>query len=501
MLPGHRAFRIIVNLVLTLIVGLLLTATIYFTQFDPRWIAFLGGILFAAVLTLTSQISKSEWLVLRRSRQLERMRERLNMEESRCRAATESARIADARMRLVVDMLPDLVLYVDADGRCRYHNNALESWTRRPADEIDGRTLAEIMGETAGTELRARITPNLTGSAPRYDITLPHPNGVSQRFSIRQLPYPAQGEPLGLYMALTPQLDAPAHDANANANANAGADPATLVSQDGGEQMYLRSISEELMGEDPRAKLVRALEEDEFLLLAQKILPLRSGLPEPECFEILLRLREEEDNLLPPGGFIPVAERYGMTEDIDRWVITHLVDWCIQLKEEQPARRIPMFCVNLSEAAVRNPDFAKFVAHQANRPGFAARALCLEIGETDALANHDATRHLVTMLKPLGCRFTVDAFGSARVSFSCLRNLPVDQLKIDGAIIQNILRDPSELAKVKAIHAVCGKLGIRTIGEFVESRETLDKLREIGLDYVQGFGIARPAPLATAVAS
>jgi len=501
MLPGKRHLRIIFNLALTLIVGLLLTATIYFTQFDPRWVAFLGGILFAAMLALASQVSKSEWLILRRSRQLERMRERLNTEEGRCRAATESARIAQARMRMVVDMLPDLVLYVDADGRCHYHNSALQSWTQRPADEIDGRSLAEIMGETAGTELRARITPNLTGSAPRYDITLPRANGDSQRFSIVQLAYPAQGEPLGLYVVLTPQQNAPADDAAPAADADAGASPAMVVSQDGGEQMYLRSISEELMGEDPRAKLVRALEQDEFLLLAQKILPLKSGLPEPECFEILLRLREEEDNLLPPGGFIPVAEHYGMMEDIDRWVITHLVDWCIQRKEEQPARRIPMFCVNLSEAALRNPDFAKFVAHQVNRRGFTPRALCLEIGEIDVLANHDAACRLVAMLKPLGCRFTLDAFGSARVSFTSLRNLPVDQLKIDGAIIQNILRAPSELAKTRAINTVCAKLGIRTIGEFVESRETLDKLRDIGLDYVQGFGIARPAPLVTAVAA
>jgi EAL domain-containing protein (putative c-di-GMP-specific phosphodiesterase class I) len=258
----------------------------------------------------------------------------------------------------------------------------------------------------------------------------------------------------------------------------------------------MRSIADQLMGwDEPRAKLEYALKANQFLLLAQRILPLKRELPDPLCYEILLRLREEEDNLLPPGGFIPIAERYGMMEEIDRWVVRNLIAWCVERKRADSAWRVPLFCVNLSEAAVCSPDFARFVSQELRQHDFNARALCFEIGEPEIISQHAHVQRFVNALKPLGCRFTVDAFGSVKVSFSHLKGLAVDFLKIDGVIIQNILRDPATLAKMRAINTVCGKVGLRTIAEFVETDETLEKLREVGVDYVQGFGIARPEPI------
>jgi EAL domain-containing protein (putative c-di-GMP-specific phosphodiesterase class I) len=268
------------------------------------------------------------------------------------------------------------------------------------------------------------------------------------------------------------------------------------VAAEGGDTLYLRSIAGQLMGwDEPRAKLENALKENEFLLFAQNIRPLKKSLPDPACHEILLRLREEEDNLLPPGGFIPVVERYGMMEELDRWVVRSLIAWCTKRRRGNASWRLPLFCVNVSESAVCSQDFVRFVGYELRQHDFDARALCFEIGEPEILGQHAHVQRFINALKPLGCRFTADAFGSVKVSFTHLKGLALDFIKIDGVIIQNMLSDPAALAKTRAISTVCEKVGLRTIAEFVENDETLATLRSIGVDYAQGFGIARPGPI------
>lgn len=264
----------------------------------------------------------------------------------------------------------------------------------------------------------------------------------------------------------------------------------------GGQALYLRLMTEQLTGwNDPRAMLERALRENLFLLLAQRILPLSSGKPDPSCYEILLRLKQEEDNMLPPGGFFDIAESLGMMAKIDRWVVRAVLAWCAARQKENPAKPLPMMCVNVSTPALRSTSFLGAVREELQQAGVPPRVLCFEINERDVIEHPAAARALVAALKPLGCRFTLDAFGSVRVSFSHLNDLPVDFLKIDGVIIESMQQGPLGAATVKAINIVCKEVGIRTIAEFVESKKTLDKLREIGVDYVQGFGIARPEPI------
>jgi len=261
-----------------------------------------------------------------------------------------------------------------------------------------------------------------------------------------------------------------------------------------GQALYLRLMTEQLTGwNDPRAMLERALKENQFLLLAQKILPLTPRSPDPLCYEILLRLQQEEDNLLPPGGFFDVAESLGMMAKIDRWVVRAVLNWCAtRLKEAKP---LPMMCVNISGPALRSTSFLGAVREELQNAGVPSRVLCFEINDHDVIEHPAAARAFVAALKPLGCRFTLDAFGSTKVSFSHLNDLPVDFVKIDGVIIESMLQGALGPATVKAIHMVCKEVGIRTIAEFVETRKTLDKLREIGVDYVQGFGVSRPAPI------
>ena len=494
----RRAVKTVLSLGLTLMLGALLIATIQFTLFDLQWLAFLGGILFAAVLAMASQASKAEWLVVRRTRQLERMREQLAQEITRNRTAGESQRIAETRLRLVSDNLPISVFYVDRDLRCRYHNKAARELSGQPDDKIDGQPLRDVV-RAAHLLMLPHFEQTLAGMSVDYELVWPGKGGAAGRYKVRQVPYTPEGEqPIGFYIMLVrttaePVVAPPPVDIAPPAE-TAGE---TGAVNEGSEALYLHSISNQLMGwGDPRTKLARALAENQFLLFAQKILALKNDSRDPICFEILLRLREEEDNLLPPGGFIPIAERYGMMEEIDRWVVRNLISWCLDKQKADPGWQVPLFCVNLSETTLNNPEFAKFVRQEVRRPGFPARALCFEIGEMETINNHDAVSNFIAALKPVGCRFTIDAFGSVKVSFTHLKGLPVDFIKIDGVIIQNMFKTPADMAKLKAMITVCRKIGMHTIAEFVESKETLDKLRELGIDYVQGFGIARPGPIA-----
>lgn len=494
----RRSVMTVLTLLLTLVLGVMVVATIYFTLFDLQWLAFLGGILFAAILSMASQASRAEWLIVRKSRQLDRAREQLVSEKSRAQISENALRVVEERARMVNDLLPMPILYIDRDLRIRHHNRVFLKMTDWPAERIDGQLLRDVCPREYPS-LLPRFQETLAGNMISYNMAWSAADGTSATYLVKQVPYPpASDRALGFYILMLPehgvaQASEPPAAARSVANEST---PHAAITNDSGETLYLHSLSDQLTGSDnPRNKLVRALQNNEFLLFKQKILPLKTKPFDHGCYEILLRLQEEEDHLLPPGGFIPLAERYGMTEDIDRWVVRNLIAWSLQQQQTHPGWEIPMFCVNLSEAAVSNPEFARFVRQELQRSAFPASQLCFEIGELETIHSHASVKNFITALKPAGCRFTVDAFGSVKLSFTHLSGLAVDFIKIDGVIIQNLFKTPADSAKVRAIVTVCQKLGVQTIGEFVEDDRTLEKLRELGVDYAQGFGIDRPGPI------
>lgn len=249
-----------------------------------------------------------------------------------------------------------------------------------------------------------------------------------------------------------------------------------------------------MAGSIPRPSFRKRCGTTKFLLLQQKIISIHGTQADPQ-YEILLRLKEEEEGLLPPGGFFPIAERFGMMEKLDRWVVSALITFVLGKKRTDPQWRTPFYCVNLSAAALLNPEFPEFVAKQLTERKFNGGSLCFEIAEPDVIAQRTEVYGLMAKLKPLGCRFTVDAFGSVKVSFAPLEGLAFDYIKIDGVIVQNLRKDPAQMVKAHALTKVCRKLGIHTIAEFVENQETLELLRAMGVEYVQGFGIGAPEPL------
>jgi EAL domain-containing protein (putative c-di-GMP-specific phosphodiesterase class I)/PAS domain-containing protein len=499
----RRPVQLMLSVLATLVIGSLLVVTIHFTLFDPHWLTFLGGILFAAILSLASQASKSEWLIVRRTRQLERIKDQLEQEKKRARSAEESLESANSRARMIHDLQPTPLLYIDRNLRIRQHNRAFLKLTDWPADRINGQLLRDVAPREYPA-LLPRFHETLAGSMISYSMAWSAADGSACPYLVKQVPWPPDNpHAAGFYILMLPeqsplaQAAAPAAAESPRTEMQKPSAPQAAITGDSGETFYLHSLTDRLAGSaDPRAKLLRALEkEDEFLLFAQKILSLRNHPFDHGCHEILLRLREEEDNLLPPGGFIPVAEQFGLTEEIDRWVVRKVIAWAMARQAADHGWTMPLFCVNLSDAAISNPEFASFVRAEIHRTKFAANRLCFEVGELETISNHDNVARFIAALKPAGCRFTADAFGSVKLSFSHLSGLALDFVKIDGVIVQNMFKTPADLMKLRAIVGVCQKLGVRTIAEFVEDDRTLEKLRELGIDYAQGFGIAHPGPI------
>ncbi|WJW76038.1 EAL domain-containing protein [Thiohalobacter sp. IOR34] len=240
------------------------------------------------------------------------------------------------------------------------------------------------------------------------------------------------------------------------------------------------------------SRLRAALREDRLLLYVQDIRPLNGNRPLHR--EILLRLRDEEGQIVPPMCFIPAAERYNLMPELDQWVIEHTLDW---IWRRDPGQEGVVYNINLSGTSVSDsPRLLEFIERQLERRPVAPQRICFEITETAAVQNLAQLAELIEVLKGRGFRFALDDFGSGLSSFMYLKTLPVDFLKIDGSFVRDMLRDPIDLAMVQSINTIGHVMQIETIAEFVEDAETHAELRRLGVDFGQGFGIDRPRPLA-----
>jgi len=240
------------------------------------------------------------------------------------------------------------------------------------------------------------------------------------------------------------------------------------------------------------SRISHALEENRFILYCQTITPLDSmtGLH----YEILLRLKDEEGKLVSPLDFIPAAERYNLMPAMDRWVISNSLALIGKHLREIPNLTGEVFCINLSGASLCEEGLGSFINEQLALHQVSPRSVCFEITETAAVANLDQASVLIMKLKEVGCRFALDDFGSGLSSFRYLKLLPVDYLKIDGEFVKDMVDDPVAYAMVQAINTVGHVMGIETIAEYVENDAILEKLRELGVDFAQGYGIHKPSP-------
>jgi diguanylate cyclase (GGDEF)-like protein/PAS domain S-box-containing protein len=238
-------------------------------------------------------------------------------------------------------------------------------------------------------------------------------------------------------------------------------------------------------------RLVReALENDGFILYAQPILDLRTD--EITRYEILLRLLDRDGNVIPPGAFLDIAEQFGLSGDIDRWVLGRTTE--ILSNSEIMGKGIS-FAINLSPRTMTDKEFLELISGMPALSVIGPVRLVMEITETAAIYNIHVAKDFLRALRGRGYEFALDDFGMGFSSFYQLKNLDVDYLKIDGSFIRNLSHDPVDKHLVLAMVHLARSLGKQTIAEFVEDQEILDILREIGVDCAQGFHIGRPRPL------
>jgi len=237
-----------------------------------------------------------------------------------------------------------------------------------------------------------------------------------------------------------------------------------------------------------------AIQNDRFILYGQMIKPLNTALDDGRlALEILLRMKDKDGmGLIPPGQFLPAAERYGIVPDIDRWVVRNSLEWLAGLGRTAENLRIS---INICGPAASDPQFHDYVRNCIAETGVPPKSLCFEITESVAIRSLANAAALVDALGDLGCQFALDDFGSGLSSFNQLRHLKVDYLKIDGSFIHNIDRDPINRAMVEAINTIGKKLGKRTVAEFVENERISKILQDIDVDFAQGFGLHKPEPL------
>jgi EAL domain-containing protein (putative c-di-GMP-specific phosphodiesterase class I) len=203
---------------------------------------------------------------------------------------------------------------------------------------------------------------------------------------------------------------------------------------------------------------------------------------------------DENNELVGPGAFIPSAERYSLMPAVDRWVVENTFRM-LTLDPEHIKNRVSTCCINLSGQSLSDDRFTDFLVNQIRDSGVPAEVLCFEITETAVIANLCHASKMISVLRDMGCRFALDDFGVGLSSFSYLKNLAVDYLKLDGCFVNNMVNDPIDRAMVKAINQIGHTMNIKTIAEFVEDEATLHTVHEIGVDYVQGYIIAKPMPI------
>jgi EAL domain-containing protein (putative c-di-GMP-specific phosphodiesterase class I)/PAS domain-containing protein len=459
------------------------------------WVAFVAGVLTTTALLRLVRPWWAGWIVARRDATVLSLQQRLDDELRLHHKSAQRLVMSAPQLHLVEELLPSMAAYVDVDGVIRFHNRPFRDWLRLRVEHIEGRPLGEVLGAKLYQHVAADAAKAQAGHAFAVEQQWAAPDGSLQAFELRYLPYQAvDGKLQGFFLLQTP------------VNGSRVVDGSTLAAKDSPilsgvvttsteQDMYVESLSEELSsGGEASARIVAAIEHDEFLLYCQRIVALDNAGQGVAHHEVLIRLVEEEQGMMPPGAFFPLVEKYGLMPHLDRWVVKNIIGW-LAARPRQAQSNGTRFFVNLALATMSDRTFPGYVREQLNASGVAPAQLCFEITESGLMQRHDDAIRFVNEIRDAGCQVAISGFGRERVSFESLRGIKADYLKIDGSIIFNVMTQATEMAKVTAIARVAKTIGVHTVAELVESEACVAKLRGLGIDFAQGFGVAVPTPL------
>lgn len=236
-----------------------------------------------------------------------------------------------------------------------------------------------------------------------------------------------------------------------------------------------------------------ALEEDRFRIYRQTIQNIQDPGNDEQHYEVLLRLQGEDGRVVSPFHFIPAAKRYGLMSKLDRWVVNRTLTKMAEIFARNPDGQLSC-SINLSGQSFCEDGFIDYIVSEIDASQVPTSRICFEITETAAVSNLSQAVEFMRALKEIGCRFSLDDFGSGMSSFTYLKNLPVDYLKIDGYFVKTMLENNIDHAMVASINQIGHVMGLKTIAEFVENDALLSELQAMGVDYAQGYGIGKPEP-------
>jgi diguanylate cyclase (GGDEF)-like protein/PAS domain S-box-containing protein len=242
------------------------------------------------------------------------------------------------------------------------------------------------------------------------------------------------------------------------------------------------------------SRIQEALDKDRFVLYAQRIQDAQQQSASPH-YEVLVRMLGSEGEIIPPGAFLPAAERFNLIASLDRWVFDKLCDYLEELSDKKIPFGEMVFSMNLSGTSLVDKTLLHHISKRLDEVKFPSCKISFEVTETAAIANLSEATHFLSTLREKGCKIALDDFGSGLSSFAYLKTLPIDYLKIDGQFVKDITHDPIYKAFVESINQIGHVMGLSTIAEFVEDDEIFAVLKEIGVDYAQGYGIHKPCPI------
>ena len=360
-----------------------------------------------------------------------------------------------AQLQAIIDNSPLMIFAQDLDGRFVLANAEFERMHGLETGEVLGRTVHDLLPpEEASRFLEENEQVTRTGARLEFEGSMADPTGSGRRTFIKQK-FPlrdSEGEVYGVCAILT-------------------------------DISERKEREEELLAKVEWSSRIReAIASDQFTLHAQPIVDLKSGAVVQE--ELLIRMKGTDGELIMPGEFLPQAERFGLAPEIDRWVVSKAAAMAKHRRVE----------VNLSAKSIGDPTLPGFIELELMAAGADPANVVFEITETAAAEDFGQARKLAERLERLGCGFALDDFGTGFGSFTYLKHLPLNFIKIDIDFVRGLTDDAADRQVVNAIVGVARNFGIETIAEGVESAEALTLLKEMGVDYAQGFHIGRPAP-------
>jgi diguanylate cyclase (GGDEF)-like protein len=276
-------------------------------------------------------------------------------------------------------------------------------------------------------------------------------------------------------------------------------DSATLSATDAGRncirvfQEDNESLKSQFNEHEWLGRINQVLSDDRLFLRCQKIAAIDPDASSHTHYEILLGILDENGKIIPPDDFIPAVERCQRMSEIDRWVVLNVFSWI----EEHlfDFEMLDGFSINLSGESMNSEDFLIFLKNTLATSDIPLEKITFEITETVAAGSFQFIQSFIKQIKEFNCKFSLDDFGTGYSSYAYLKSLDVDYLKIDGAFVKDIVNNDSDVAIVKSMNEIAHSLGLKTIAEYVENDEILNQLKEIGVDYAQGWGVHKPMPL------